>query len=117
MPKRHLRNQGGGWGNPDEQSRGKVTMDNTMHFFTQPSDILFVTVVAIAGGNKTKLVSSPVSLRPHTALERPGFEGNGGNSYAGHLSLPQRPDRYSSLLVYLLTKTSYLHDECVSQLT
>lgn len=92
-------------------------MDDMMHFCIQPSDILFVTVVAIAGGNKTKLVNSLVSVRPDTALGRPGFEGNGGNSYNGHLSLPQRPDRYSSLLVYLLMKTSHLRYKCVSQLT
>lgn len=49
-------------------------------------------------------MNSLVSPRPHTALERPGFEGDGGKCYTGHLSLPQRPDGYSSPLGYLLTE-------------
>ena len=55
-----------------------------------------------AGVHKAKLMNSPVPQDP-TLLQH-GFEGDGGNSYTGHLSLPQRPDGYSSPPGYLLTE-------------
>jgi len=58
-----------------------------------------------------------VSPRPHAALEELGFEGNGGNSYTGHLVLPKRPDGYSSPPGYLFTANITLKNKHVNQPT